>query len=382
MSRGEQSTSVEPRLLAFYLPQFHPIPENDDAWGAGFTEWTNVVRTRPGFRHHRQPRLPADLGFYDLRLPDVREQQAALAAAAGITGFVYYHYWFGGRRLLERPLDEVIASGRPSFPFAICWANENWTRRWDGGDDVLLQAQAHSREDDEAHGRWLANTMRDPRYLTVNGRPLLLIYKASLLPDVRATNEVFRQSIRASGLDDPYLVMVEATGWERERDPAELGFDASVDFFPDWDDLGKPLRHNRLWGLTRRLRLTSRYFGANRVYRYDEVVRRRLRRPLRQSPPRFPVVCPGWDNSPRRRAGAVVLHEPDASLYEEWLRRSLESVRAFAPDEQLVFVNAWNEWAEGATLEPSDIDGRSFLDATRRAAAASREQMPVPNAAH
>lgn len=381
MSSGEQDASGEPRLLAFYLPQFHPIPENDEAWGAGFTEWTNVVRARPGFEGHRQPRLPADLGFYDLRLAEARELQAELAAAAGISGFVYYHYWFAGRRLLHRPLDDVIASGRPGLPFAICWANENWTRRWDGGDDVLLQVQAHSREDDEAHARWLASAMRDQRYITVGGRPLLLIYKASLLPDVAATTDVFRKTIRACGLDDPYLVMVESTGWERERLPTELGFDASVDFFPDWDELGKPLRHNKFWGASRRLGLTSQYFGANRVYRYEDVVRRRLRRPPRREPPRFPVVCPGWDNSPRRRSGAVVLHQPDVALYEEWLRRSLDDVRALPADEQLVFVNAWNEWAEGAALEPSDIDGRAFLDATRRARSASREQVPVPGAA-
>ena len=382
MSTSEQGQRAEPRVLAFYLPQFHPIPENDEAWGAGFTEWTNVVRARPGFPGHRQPRLPADLGFYDLRLADTREQQAQLAADAGIGGFVYYHYWFGGRRLLQRPLDEVIASGRPSLPFAICWANENWTRRWDGGDDVLLQVQAHSRHDDRAHARWLASAMRDQRYITIDGRPLLLIYKASLIPEVRATTDVFRETIRAAGLDEPYLVMVESTGWERSRQPADLGFDASVDFFPDWDDLGKPLRHNRFWGATRRLGLTTPFFGANRVYRYDDVVRRRLARPVRLDPPRFPVVCPGWDNSPRRRSGAVVLHEPDASLYEEWLRRSLDEARSFPAGQQMVFVNAWNEWAEGATLEPSDVDGSAFLDATRRAVAASRQQMPISQAAN
>jgi lipopolysaccharide biosynthesis protein len=381
MDTGARRSDEAARLLAFYLPQFHPIPENDVAWGAGFTEWTNVVRARPGFPGHRQPRLPADLGFYDLRLPEVREQQAALATDAGIDGFVYYHYWFAGRRLLHRPLDDVLGSGRPSLPFAICWANENWTRRWDGGDDVLLQVQAHSRDDDRQHATWLASAMRDARYLTVDGRPLLLIYKASLLPEVRATTDVFRQVIQDAGLPEPYLVMVESTGWERGRAPADLGFDASVDFFPDWDDLGHPLRHGRAWGITRRLGLTSKFFGDNRVYAYSDVVRRRLRRPLRVQPPQFPVVCPGWDNTPRRRSGAVVLHESDPVLYEAWLRSALDDVMALPAGERLVFVNAWNEWAEGATLEPSDVDGRAFLDATRRARSGSGQQVPVAHAA-
>jgi hypothetical protein len=381
------------RLLAFYLPQFHPIPENDAAWGPGFTEWTNVVRARPAFPGHRQPRLPADLGFYDLRLDDVRIAQAELAAAAGLSGFVYYHYWFGGRRLLHQPLDRLLATGSPDFPFAICWANENWTRTWDGGDDVLLQRQQHSVEDDEAHARWIATVMRDPRYLTVDGRPLLMVYKPSLLPDPAATNERFRRVLAAEGLPSAYLVMVESTSWERARSPIELGYDASVDFFPDWDSLGRPRHHDRVHGALRRLGLSPRGYGDNRVVDYADVVRRRWQRAPRTTPPRFPVVCPGWDNSPRRRTGALVLHDPSVELYEEWVGRAIDEVARFAPDERLVFVNAWNEWAEGAVLEPSDLDGRAFLDATARAVASragasrtvvggagSGQQVPVADA--
>jgi hypothetical protein len=375
------SVTAPARLLAFYLPQFHPIPENDAAWGRGFTEWTNVVRARPSFPGHRQPRLPADLGFYDLRLDEVRVAQADLAAAAGISGFVYYHYWFGGKRLLHRPLDQLLATGSPDFPFAICWANENWTRTWDGGDDVLLQQQQHSAADDEAHARWLAGVLRDPRYIHVNGRPLLMVYKPSLLPDAAATNERFRRVLGEEGVPSPYLVMVESTSWERARTPIDLGYDASVDFFPDWDDLGRPRRHGRGHGALRRLGLSPRGFGDNRVFDYADVVRRRWRRPPlgASAAPRFPVVCPGWDNTPRRRRGALILHEPSVAVYAEWVGRAIDEVQRFGPDERLVFVNAWNEWAEGAVLEPSDLDGKAFLDATSRAIA-SRQQVPVPDA--
>jgi hypothetical protein len=227
------------RLLAFYLPQFHPIPENDGAWGPGFTEWHNVVRARPRFHGHQQPRLPADLGFYDLRLPEAREAQAELAAAHGVTGFVYYHYWFGGRRLLSAPLDEVRRLGRPSFPFALCWANENWTRRWDGAEHEVIARQSHSAEDDEQHGRWLAEAAADERYITVDGKPLLLIYKISLLPDPARTQEVFRAAFARAGRE-VYLVAVEAGPPERAMDARALGYDATVDFFPDWADLPAP----------------------------------------------------------------------------------------------------------------------------------------------
>src|SRR5215472_10557960 len=166
------------RLIAFYLPQYHPIPENDAWWGRGFTEWTNVSRAQPLFPSHYQPQLPADLGFYDLRLPDVRCTQAELARTHGIHGFCYYHYWFQGKRLLGRPFEEVLASGEPDLPFCLCWANEPWSRRWNGRPDDVLQAQEYSLADDQAHIRWLLPALKDRRAIRIDGKPVFIVYQA------------------------------------------------------------------------------------------------------------------------------------------------------------------------------------------------------------
>ena len=187
------------RVIAFYLPQYHPFPENDRWWGAGFTEWRNVVKARPLFRGHYQPHLPADLGFYDLRVPEVRQQQAALAERYGLSGFCYYHYWFNGHRLMQRPVEEMLASGKPDFPFMLCWANENWTRAWDGGEQEVLIRQEYSEEDDRAHIRYLLDEVfRDPRYIRVDGKPVFAVYRSALFPDMRRTIEVWREEAPAA----------------------------------------------------------------------------------------------------------------------------------------------------------------------------------------
>jgi hypothetical protein len=352
--------SPEARLIAFYLPQFHPIPENDEWWGKGFTEWTNVARARPLFRGHYQPHLPADLGFYDLRLPETRQAQADLAREYGIHGFCYYHYWFNGRRLLERPFTEVLASGRPDFPFCLCWANENWTRRWDGHDEEILVAQEYCQQDDKEHIRWLVDAFRDNRYIRVDGKPLFLVYRVNALPDPLRTASVWREGARRWGVGEIFLCKVESFAGERE-DPAKIGFDASVEFQPDWCHFGPARRR-----------------GASEVHDYASVLERMLHK---ASPgyTRFPCVMPSWDNAARRRSGATILHGSTPKLYQQWLTNVLRRSNHSKETDGIVFLNAWNEWAEGNHLEPCQRWGRAYLEATRDALANAARSEPHPS---
>ena len=345
---------MKPNLLAFHLPQYHPIPENDEWWGPGFTEWRNVARATPLFPGHYQPHLPADLGYYDLRLPEVRQQQADLARQYGIHGFCYYHYWFSGKQLLERPVAEILSSGQPDFPFCLCWANENWTRRWDGQDQEVLIAQHYSLADDEAHLRALLPYFHDPRYIRIHNKPLFLVYRASALPDPRATTALWRQLAQQHGLDGLYLVKVESFPTERNRHPELDGFDAALDFQPDWGSLPPPLQPPLRWKLLHKLGLARPHpFLTNRVFSYPDVVAAMLaRQPVPY--PRFPCVTPAWDNTARRRnGGATILHGSTPSAFGHWLRAVLADQPTLGQlPEPFVFINAWNEWAEGNHLEP------------------------------
>jgi hypothetical protein len=343
-------------MLAFYLPQFHPVPENDAWWGTGFTEWTNVVRARPLFEGHYQPHLPGELGFYDLRLPEVREQQASLAREHGIDGFCYYHYWFGaGRRVLERPFTEVLRSGSPDFPFCLAWANENWTREWDAGDKAVLMPQQYSDEDDEAHGRYLMEAFRDSRYIKIDGRPLFLIYRVQKLPDAKKTLARWREMARANGFPDMYIVKFETHG--DFRDPAAFGCDASAEFLPH--GVFEVLPPSQPPGCN----------PGNAIFSYEDIARHfAAREPVQWV--RHPCILPGWDNSPRQPDGQVVaITGASVETYEWWLRRTLERAEQENPDQPIVFLNAWNEWAEGAHLEPDERHGRAYLKATRGALA-------------
>jgi lipopolysaccharide biosynthesis protein len=376
LADGKSSTDAPQggtiRSIAFHLPQFHPIPENDEWWGKGFTEWKNVASAAPLFSGHYQPHLPADLGFYDLRLPDARAAQAELAAEYGVYGFCYYHYWFNGRRVLERPVDEILASGEPNFPFCLCWANENWTRRWDGLESEVLLEQRYSPEDDLAHIRALIPYLQDARYIRVEGRPLLAVYRVSKLPQPEKTAEVWRREAAAYGLNGLFLVRVESH--DERGDPRALGFDYSVEFQPrggtQWE-----LRHfRRKWWHRHQLGTGEAAFRDNYICDYSEAVRHALGAPA-PAYPRIPCVCPGWDNTPRRKTGAFILQNSTPELYEHWLREIVNRQRArittngisgIAP-ESLVFINAWNEWAEGNHLEPDQKWGRAYLEATKRA---------------
>jgi glycosyltransferase involved in cell wall biosynthesis len=341
------------RLIAFYLPQFHPIPENDEWWGPGFTEWANVARAKPLFEGHYQPHLPADLGFYDLRLPEIRREQAELARAYGIDAFCYYHYWFSGSRLLGRPFEDVLRSGEPDFPFCLCWANEPWSRRWDGSDDDVLQPQAYSEEDDLAHIQWLLPALTDPRAVTVDGKPLFLVYQARALPDPRGTTDLWRREAQRAGLEGLHLVTVE-TGWDAGWDATAVGFDAKVGFTPQFSIL----------------RTTPRLpLGPETLHVFDyEQAWPALARPEPVLYRRYPCVFPSWDNTPRRGHDGWVVHHSTPQAYEAWLRDTIVAVQEEPDEHRLVFINAWNEWAESCHLEPDHRNGRAYLEATHRAA--------------
>ena len=360
------------RAIAFYLPQFHPIPENDEWWGKGFTEWSNVVKAKPRFDGHYQPQLPADLGFYDLRLAETRAAQANLAANYGIHGFCYFHYWFHGRRILERPVNEIWKSGEPDFPFCVCWANENWTRRWDGQEAQVLLEQRYSAADDLAHIQNIIPLFDDRRYIRVEGRPLFLVYRASQLPEPQKTTETWRKEAERAGFKGLFLVRVESH--DQSGDPRTLGFDSALDFQPNSRMLVNSRIPRRKWWHRRKLKTAEPAFYDNLIFDYEALVRNALESPV-PIYPRIPCVCPGWDNSPRREHGAVILINSTPRMYERWLlevvNRRRGSIRpgggATISADSLVFINAWNEWAEGNHLEPCQKWGHKYLEATRRA---------------
>lgn len=343
------------RAIAFYLPQYHSIPENDRWWGRGFTDWTNVAKSRPVFPGHRQPNIPADLGFYDLRQASVREEQANLARRYGIHGFCYYYYWFGGTRLLHEPLDQVLELKQPEFPFCVCWANENWTRRWDGLDSDVLIAQKHSAEDDLQFIASLLPAFRDERYIRVNGRPLLLVYRPSLLPDSRATVGRWRQYCREHGVAEPYLVMTQSFYHLNSTGPHTFGFDAAVEFPPHSLAIEVPSQPRGIAG--------QRFDG--RVYDYPATAANFLRREM---PPYklFRSVMPRWDNTPRRGSSGNVFLNSTPEAFGNWLGRAVDYTKRFSfGDERIVFINAWNEWAEGNYLEPDLQYGHAYLEMVR-----------------
>jgi len=363
------------RAIAFYLPQFHPIPENDAWWGQGFTEWRNVAKARPLFPGHYQPHAPADLGFYDLRLSDVREAQAELARQYGIHGFCYYHYWFNGRRILERPFAEVLSSGKPEFPFCLCWANENWTRIWDGSAQQVLLEQHYSAEDDLAHIRALIPAFADTRYIRIGGRPLFLVYRTELLPEPARTAEIWRKEVAKAGLGDLYLARVE--NFVSGIDPKKIGFDAAVEFAPNGVNVGKVKFRGWFHRFLARSGLLPKVYIDGKVINYRALMLGMFANP---DPgfKRFRCVTPMWDNTARRQTDAHIYVGSTPRLYEAWLAEMVrQTVERSPPDERIIFVNAWNEWAEGCHLEPDLKWGRQYLEATKAALEGRKHAEPA-----
>jgi lipopolysaccharide biosynthesis protein len=351
------------RVIAFYLPQYHPIPENDLWWGRGFTEWTNTAKATAMFGGHYQPHVPADLGFYDLRAPEAREAQAQLARDYGIEAFCYYHYWFAGRRLLQRPFEEVLASGKPDFPFCLCWANQSWTGIWHGAPNRLLIEQTYPGEDD--HRRHFATLLRafvDPRYVRVDGRPLFIVYSPDELPEPRRTADLWRCLAIEAGLPGLFLVGENRTG--EDWNPTEAGFDARVDVrlpprrktLQSWATWRHPLRKLRY--------RVADWRGLPTIHRYEHVSEHLVGR---HSPgiEAFPCAIPNWDNTPRSGSNGMVLHGSTPELFRRHLRKAMAFVADYSEQHRLVFIKSWNEWAEGNHLEPDLRYGRQYLEVVR-----------------
>jgi len=349
------------RLIAFYLPQFHPIPENDYWWGKGFTEWTNVAKAEPLYQGHYQPHLPADLGFYDLRVAEVRDQQAALAKEYGIYGFCYYYYYFGGKKLLQLPMEQMIESGKPDFPFCVCWANENWTRRWDGNEDAVLIEQNNSEHDDENFIRSLLSAFKDKRYIRVNGKLLLLVYRVDLLSDPLKTSSIWRETIRKELNEELYICAMN--GWVKEIDPNKIGFDATVQFPLDTNHALSVDAH--LFAL--RNQVDPEQLKGHQFFDYQKVAdyMTNLPKPYYKF---FRGAFPSWDNTSRRNSGAKIFVNSSPEYFKLFLSRTINlAMNEQEGDERMVFLNAWNEWAEGAHLEPDQKHGRKNLEAVRDA---------------
>lgn len=358
------------RLIAFYLPQFHPIPENDEWWGKGFTEWTNTAKAKPLFPGHYQPHIPADLGFYDLRIPETREAQAELAREYGIEGFCYWHYWFAGRRLLDRPFNEVLKSGRPRFPFCLGWANDSWTGIWHGCPDRMLMEQTYpGPKDEEAHFYALLEAFGDDRYIKLNGQPVFLIYKPYRLPEPKRFIEHWKELAIKAGLKGVYFIgNTNSMDWR----PEDHGFDALVPHNPGittYYVFNRPptvvdrfcYRHTRKTVKE----LIRQYFPRPDAMLYSEYIKRALP-PLRPDHDEFPCVVPNWDNLPRCGKAGYLLQGSTPELFRIHLHEAIAQVAHRTPEKRIVFVKSWNEWAEGNYLEPDQQFGRGYLEACRK----------------
>lgn len=360
-------------LIAYYLPQFHPIPENDAWWGKGFTEWTNVTKAVPRFKGHYQPRLPGELGFYDLRNKQTIARQAQLARSYGVGAFCFHYYWFDGDRLLETPLNIFLQNRDIDIKFCINWANENWTRRWSGDDRQILKAQRYAADSDAAFARSLEPLFRDPRYIRIDGRPLMLVYRPALLPNASETVARWREHFERIG-ENPYIVMAQMDDGD---DPRPFGMDAAAGFPP----------HRVGW--------TAKFIPTEKLERFDSAYRANvvayeammdaalMHRPNDYK--LFPGVCPSWDNEARRPGKGSCFAGSSPQLYEDWLTGACRTVmtQAKTRDERIVFINAWNEWGEGAYLEPDRHYGYAYLVATanalRRVETGRDKEGPVTN---
>ncbi|WP_057935636.1 glycosyltransferase WbsX family protein [Algoriphagus resistens] len=354
--------------IALYLPQFHAIAENDKWWGKGFTEWTNVRKATPGFENHYQPHVPLNEDYYTLDDVEVMRKQALLAQSHGIYGFCFYHYWFNGKLLLEKPIHQWMEATDIDFPFCLSWANENWTRRWDGKDKEQLIAQQYDLEDDRKHIQYLIQFFKDERYIKVGNKPVFLMYRSESHPYIKKATSIWREEVIKAGFDGLYLIRME--NFEQGIDPALHGFDAGMEFAPERASSGgKILKDNKSAYLfhktlhTLGVKPDKRY--ENGIYDYGRLIHGMS---TKETPPYtyFRCCCPGWDNSARRKQNAIIYINSDPEKFQQWFEFTKEWTEDNLPEElQFVFINAWNEWAEGCHLEPDNRWNYEYLLAVK-----------------
>lgn len=348
-----RAAAEDVRMVAFYLPQFHPVPENDEWWGTGFTEWTNVTAAKPYFPEHHQPRRPADLGYYDLRIDAVHAQQVELAKRYGVSAFCYYYYWFSGKKLLEMPIRRHLEQDL-DLDFCLCWANENWSRRWDGSEQDVLMSQQHSFGDDVRFIEEVLPYFASERYLKIDGAPLLLVYRISILSDAPRVVARWKEIVREAGYPDLHVSVCETFGI---TGPHAYGADSACQF---------PPHGVRARVINDEIEDLDPSFAGN-IYHYPDVVANEIRRPA-PGYVRFRAAMPAWDNTSRKGREGNLFHNASPSMFEAWLSFLAARTRAELPaGRRLVFLNAWNEWAEGAYLEPDRRHGRDNLNAVRNA---------------
>ncbi|MCK4662600.1 MAG: glycoside hydrolase family 99-like domain-containing protein [Bacteroidales bacterium] len=343
------------RILAFYLPQFYPTPENDRWWSKGFTEWTNTIKAIPLFKGHYQPHIPADLGFYDLRISESREAQADLAQQHGIEGFCYWHYWFGnGKQLLERPFKEVLESGKPDYPFCLAWANQSWTGIWHGlKNEILIEQKYPGKEDYVDHFNHLLKAFNDQRYIRVENKPVFIVYSPQLLPDGRLFTDLWNEMALKNGFDGIYFIGIHDINWDHKKD----GFNEKSVHQP-----------------THYIHVMEQHLGR----RFRNIIRRRIRKDIPfvvsyqeiiesydfnmfKDKDFIPTLLPNWDNTPRLGKKGWVFKHSTPELFGKHLESAVKYVMDKPPEKKIIFIKSWNEWAEGNYLEPDLQWGARYL---------------------
>ena len=352
-----------PKIISFYLPQFHENDLNNKNWGKGFTEWTNVAKARPNFHSHYQPHIPQDLGFYDLTNIQSLEKQIKLASKYGIDGFCFYYYWFDGEKALYKPLN-IFLESKLVFPFCICWANENWTKNWDGGNKEIILEQTYKQGFEDAFVKSIKNILIDSRYIKIDNKPLLLIYRPDQFPNPNKNLDQIRAAARKYGIGEISLAVVDAFCLDLVS-ASKWGEGTTIDYIIEFPPHGYFTNETRLSKQDRPLICNSEFQG--KLYDYRKIVLKSLQKSLPQEVNKKYIrgIIPSWDNTPRRQNTSSVCCKVSSQCYFYWLKYLIGESISY--NRKAIFVNAWNEWGEGAHLEPDLMNGLSFLEKTKLA---------------